>query len=168
MRTFFVGAMDGPGQCHRVPHIPVVNGDIEVTHEHQFVMAREFIFQPLLQRGQPSHFVNKLVAVRRLAIGEIRTDHAHTVDRAGDDTRHVIGKTGNVVHHVSDRVTRNQRHTVIGFLTEKRQVVSGGFNLCPRKFVVRGFGFLQCQYVDGLVAGVCVQPIEHLRQAHGE
>ena len=39
------------------------------------------------------------------SIGEIRTDHTHAVDRAGDDTRHVIGKTGNVVNHVGDGVT---------------------------------------------------------------
>ena len=104
MPAFFFGAMDGPSQCDRVPHIAVVDGDIEVTHQHQFVVAAEFIFQPLLQRGQPSHFVNKLVAVRGLPVRKIRTNHTHTVDRAGDHARHVIGKAGDVVHHVSEGV----------------------------------------------------------------
>jgi hypothetical protein len=62
----------------------------------------------------------------------------------------------------------DQRHAVVGFLAEESHLITSGFNLGAWKFIVRGFGFLQGQYVDGFIAGVRIQPVEHLRQAHGE
>jgi hypothetical protein len=91
--TFLVGAMDGAGQGNGVPHIQVVPGDVEVTHEHQFVVAAELVLDEGLQSVKPRHFVDKLVAVWRLAIGEIRTHDTHTLHRGGDDTGHLVGET---------------------------------------------------------------------------
>ena len=100
MGAFLIGAVDGASQGHRVPHITVIHRDVEVTHQHQAGMMRQLLAYPVMQSLEPAHLVDKLVAVRRLAIGEVGTNHAHPVHRGADHARHVISKTGNVAHHV--------------------------------------------------------------------
>ena len=156
VRTFFVGAVNGASQGDGIPHVQVVPRDVVVTHQHQFVVAGQFIFDKGLQGRQPRHFVNKFVAVGGLAVGEVRAHDTHTIHRGCDDTGHLVGETWDVVYHLGHRVFGNQRHTVVGFLTEEGHVVTSRFNLGFGKFVVSGFGFLQGQHIDAAVLGLCL------------
>ena len=153
--AFFICAVDGASQGHWVPHVQVVPSDVVVAHQHQLVVAGQFILDECLQSMKPVHFVNKLVAVGRLSIGEIRAHHPHTVDGGGDHTRHFVGKAWDVVHHLGDGMLGNQRHTVVGFLAEESHLVASRFNLGFGKFVVGGFGFLQSQHIHTAMLGLC-------------
>ena len=78
--------------------------DVEVAHQHQLGVSCQLFTQPVLQGFEPAHFVDKLVAVWRLAIGEVRANHAHAIDRACNHARHLVFKPGNVFHHIAGLV----------------------------------------------------------------
>ena len=103
----------------------------------------------LVQGLEPAHFVHKLIAVWGLTIRKVSTNHPHAQDRGADDPRHVVFKTGNVVHHILQRVAADQGHAVVGFLAKVGDVVTAGFYLGTREFVVGQLGLLQGQHIDG-------------------
>ena len=118
---------------------------------------------PIAQGLEPFHFVFKLVAARRLAVGEIRTNHAYTLHRTSDDPRQLVFKTGDVFHHIASLGLGQQGHAVVGFLPKPLRLVTRLRKGIVGKFIVGEFGLLQGQHIDWVGA----QPIEHLGQAHG-
>ena len=162
--ALFVGAVDLAGPGHRVVHVSVFRGDIEVAQQHQLRVRRQFLRYPGAQRVQPAHLVGELVATRSLPVGEVAANHAHAGHRARDHARLLVGKARDVAHGVGSVHARQQRHAVVGLLPEPLRPVARRLDLRGRELVVRELGLLQH---DG-VHRVGGQPVQQLRQAHGQ
>ena len=172
--AFFCGAVDGLSHALRVPHIGVVKRDVVVTHQHQARVLGQLGLHPTAQRLQPTHFVGKLVAPRRLPIREIRANDAHRFTvwasvGARDHARVLINKAGDVFDHVGCGGACDQRHTVVGLLAEPLCLVARFSQRGRRKLVIGHFQLLQGQHVNRGACG-CLrrQPVEYLWQAHGQ
>ena len=156
-------------QTLRVMGVAVVQSDVEVAHQHQARRALDLPGQPVAQAVQPLHFVGKLVAVRRLAVHKITIDQTQRAVRClyggGDHARLFIGKTVYVFSDIVQRQAADDGHAVVGFLAEHRTVaVAGVLQGLQRKFFIWDFQLLQTQHIYR-VGG---QPVEHLRQPHGQ
>ena len=162
--ALFLGAVDGVAQAFGVPDISVVKGNVVVTHQHQPGVLCQFFLDPAAQGTEPLHLVLKLVAARLLPVGEVGANHPHAIDGAGDHTRHVIVKTGNVLDHIGRRCAREQGHAVVGFLPKPRGRVACSAKGIYRKLVVGEFEFLQGQHIDRMGC----KPIQHLGKAHAQ
>ncbi len=163
-------AVDGVLQTDRVPHVQIVECDVVIPHQHQMWVRHQFIAYPLAQAFEPLHLVFELVAAGLLTIGKIGPDNSNISTgyrrgiRGADDTRHIVGKARNILHHVPRRCARQQRDAVIGFLTEPLAVVADALKRFGGKFVVGQLQFLQRQYVNRIGS----KPFQDLRQAHAE
>ena len=151
MGAFGICAVNGAGQAHWVPHIAVVPGDVVVAHQHQLGVGLQAGQHVLVQGLEPAHFVHKLIAVWGLTIRKVSTNHPHAQDRGADDPRHVVFKTGDVVHHILQGVAADQGHAVVRFLAKVGNLVTAGFYVGTWKFVVGQLGLLQGQHIHGRV-----------------
>ena len=156
-------------QTLRVMRVAVVQSDVEVAHQHQARRALDFPRQPVTQAVQPLHFVGKLIAVWRLTVHKIAIDQAQRAVRClyggGDHTRLFVGKTVYVFSDIVQRQAADDGHAVVGFLAEHRAMpVAGVVKGLQRKFFIWNFQLLQAQHFNR-VGG---QPVEHLRQPHGQ
>ena len=125
----------------------------------------------MVQSREPTHFVNELVTVRRLAVWKIATDHTHIAEIGCDDARHVVFETRNIFDDLCAFDSRDKRHTIVGFLTKPLRVVTRLSESCKRKFVIGHFEFLQSKHIDGVIETerlLRFQPVNDLRQPDGE
>ena len=49
VRTLFGRAVNGACQCHRVPHIQIVKGDVVVAHESQLRVLDHLLLYPFFE-----------------------------------------------------------------------------------------------------------------------
>ena len=129
----------------------------------------QLLAHPFAQGVEPAHFVGELVAARRLSVGKVGADHAQRAQRrvlvsGRDDARHVVFKAWDVFDDRCTLALGDQGHTVVGFLAEPVGLPAR-FGKCGRReFVVGELELLQGQHIDRLGS----QPVQHLRQAHGQ
>jgi len=173
MRTFFRRAVDLSGPGRGVMDVAVLGRDVEVTHQHQLRVALQFGGDKTPQRVQPAHLVDELVAVRRLAVGEVGADHAHITGwaryRGGDHARQLVIEARDVLHDLARRArAAEQRDAVVGLLAVEHDLVARSLDLGLRELVVGKLGFLQHHDVHRAVGGLRCQPVQQLRQAHGQ
>ena len=81
--ALFGGVVNGFAQALRVVGVAVVDGDVEVTYQHQPRMRRELFGKPMAQAVQPLHLVVEFVSTWRLAVDKIPVDHPHVTARSG-------------------------------------------------------------------------------------
>ena len=165
--------MNGAGQAHRIPHVQFVKGDVVVPQQNQMGVLLHFALDPSTQRLEPTHFVDKFVAVGCLTIGKIAANHAQLPARTigvggGNHARQLVFKARNVFHHRSAGLHRDQGHPVVGFLSKPLGLVTRIGERRQRKLVVTQFEFLQGQDVHAPFGFLRGQPVQHLRQAHGQ
>ena len=153
----------------RVVDVAVGGRDVVVAHEHQVRVAGELVLDPGVERFEPGHLVDELVAVGRLAVGEVGSDDAHAAKRGmrhrgSDDARLLVGEPRDVAHRVDASLPAQQCHAVVGLLPEPLRLVAGRFDVGLRELVVRELGFLKHQGIDR----VGRQPVKQLGQADGQ
>jgi hypothetical protein len=68
--------------------------------------------------------------------------------RCGNHAGLLVSKTRDVFDCIGGGFTREQGHTVIGFLTKPLRLIACCQQLGMREFVVGHFGFLQHQGID--------------------
>ncbi len=164
-------AVDLAGPQDGVVHVGIGGGDVEVAHQDQVRVRDQLLLEPLVEGLQPAHLVDELVAVGRLAVGEVAAHHADRSQGgmghgADDHTGLLIVEAGDVLEHrgAVHAVPGQQGDAVVGFLAEAVGLVAGGGQLRQWELVVGLLGFLQ--HDDLHRAGG--QPVQQLRQAHGQ
>ena len=88
--ALFFSAVNAVLEANWIPDIGVIEGDVEVSHEHQARMQQKFGAHPVTQALKPTHFVFKFIAAGLVSVGEIAANHPHPAQVGADHARHVI------------------------------------------------------------------------------
>ena len=107
----------------------------------------QFGAQPGGERLQPGQLVGEFFGADGLAVGKVAAHNAHPVEGAGDDALLLVGKVGNVMAHIEQRLLAQDGHAVVGFLPAEHGLVTGSFDLGQRKSLVLALEFLQAQHI---------------------
>ncbi|KAG1455348.1 hypothetical protein G6F57_015315 [Rhizopus arrhizus] len=110
---------------------------------------------------QPAQLVVVLVGADVLAVDHVQVDHPQVAEGAGDDTLLLVLEAGNADLHVLRRLTREQRHAVVGLLAGEHAAVAGGDQRRIGELVVLQLGFLDTDDVRA----ERLEPLLQVRQA---
>ena len=143
-------------------NVTIFRRDVIVAQQHQFRIAHQFLFQPVVQRPEPAQFILIFVGIDALAVGYVDTHDAQVAKGSGDDAFLFILKTGDAGLHIGSLLAAQDRHAVVGSLPNENAVIARRLQFIFRKIGILLLGFLQAQNLDRIGG----QPVQHLRQPH--
>src|SRR5258706_323199 len=151
--------VDLPFPALRVVHVARLGRDVQIAQYRQ--LSGDFVFQPGAERGIPTQLVRVLLRSRLLPVRRVEAKNAHITHSGGDDALQVVGEIGDAARFGRKRRTGKDGDAVVGLLAAIDDAIARRLDLCERKVLVLGFGFLQANGV-GLNAA---EPVEEMRES---
>jgi hypothetical protein len=144
-----------------VVHVAVFGRHVHVAEHREARMPLQFLAQPGRQRFVPAQLVRIFIRARRLAVGRIKTHHAHIANGGTDDALRIIGEVGDAMLHLAGHRAREDGNAVVGLLAAVHRLVTRGLQLGRGEIRILRLGFLQAHRI-GLGAS---QPVEEVGKA---